>query len=410
MSNWEPILDNGLSSKAAFVYDSIGNTISKQIELDNKLDLLRGKVGQLLFLSHFSRDEKEVSRHLECIFDKIKDDLKVDGALMTGLAGLGYVIKIIQSRNSWLDVDVLNDFFPVVRKFAIKSIDRGNFDFMYGYLGQCYFLLEQVKCDENRELFKEAVRDLESQSIPQEKGIGWINPWEEKIVLSSIGDKFESKVANLGMSHGLPGIIYILVKLQNVYPELEITSLIERALYCLISQESEQNKDETGFYYPIYSGEMGKLRRGQLSWCYSDLGISMMFYNLWNITGDDQFKSRADKISKSCAKIRGDQIVSMCSGLCHGASGIAHMFNKVYQITKEEYFKDIALYWYDLLFNDFLVRNQNGSIQAINFEKKANRRIISNDYGFLEGLSGIGLSIHTALLGEYPYWDKLLLL
>lgn len=404
---WEPILEGELYCKANSILERITNTIQSKTEENSNINLIVGKTGQLLYLSHAG---VELDNDLKTLFDYIGRNKSLDGSLMKGLSGIGFVVKMILDRCNSDTEDILDAFFRHVRKFAVIDIKRGVFDYMYGYMGQCYFLLQDKKSQENLELLKEATRVLRLQSIEHDRGIGWINHWEVNLFFKDIDLTSLRNCSNLGMSHGVPGIVSILIQIQAKYPELELNSLINDALECLLMEESEINRMQSGYYYPVYSGLLGKTHKGQLSWCYSDMGICMMYYKLWQMTRDAKFKEKADKIALSCSEKRLEQIPSMCSGLCHGASGIAFMFNKIYQITRNDHFRDVSLYWYCQLFDEYLRLQGSDQIQSLDYDKDTKRLKISNDMGFLEGLSGIGLAVHAAVSKEMPKWDQLLLL
>jgi len=94
----------------------------------------------------------------------------------------------------------------------------------------------------------------------------------------------------------------------------------------------------------------------------------------------------------------------MDAGICHGAAGIAHIFNRVYQKTGNETFKEAALFWIDdclkkSCFNDGLagykVWRKDGWITQT---------------GLLEGIAGIGLVLLSAISDIEPDWDECLLL
>jgi len=124
---------------------------------------------------------------------------------------------------------------------------------------------------------------------------------------------------------------------------------------------------------------------------------------------DKALIERAKKIADSCREITFENTPSMGSGLCHGASGIAYMFNKIYQFTKLERYKEASIYWYTVLFDEFV--DQSGTlIQVLDFDKVIMGKKVSKDCGFLEGLAGIGLSVMSAISYEKTEWDKLLLL
>jgi len=70
------------------------------------------------------------------------------------------------------------------------------------------------------------------------------------------------------------------------------------------------------------------------------------------------------------------------AGFCHGAIGLAHIFNRLYQANGEPVFREAARRW----FGHVLDESQ------------------------LEGAAGIGLALLAAMTPLEPRWDRLFLL
>lgn len=95
------------------------------------------------------------------------------------------------------------------------------------------------------------------------------------------------------------------------------------------------------------------------------------------------------------------------AGLCHGAAGVAHIFNRFYQDTHNEVFKEAALYWFNQTlemdtFQDGLA-GYKASISTSGTEYE-------NCTGLLEGIAGIGLALIGAVADFEPNWDECLLI
>lgn len=413
MNSWQPILEEHLYSKAESILKLIAEKISNELDRQNNCNLIVGTSGQILFLNQYYGKNIDLGKHIERLFNDIRKNERIDCSLMNGLAGIGFALKIINDHTPLFQPVLFTNFYEYVRKLATKYIASGNFDFMHGYLGACLFLLEEDNNGKNYDVFNASIKNLKMIAKPQLKGLGWISDWEVKINYHNLSSQIDGVKldCNIGLSHGSPGIILILAKLQSRYKQLHISSLLNAALECLLNEESIVFKKKSGYYYPVYSGDLGKSSKGQLAWCYSDLGISIMYYKLWELTGEFELFERASRIATSCAEKKLNETPTMNSGLCHGAAGVAHMFNKIYQITKEEKYKICANYWYSVLFDKFLVINKKTKIiQPIDLDKKTLERKILKDNGFLSGLAGIGLSINSVISPIKPNWDKLLLM
>lgn len=411
MQEWEPILCGEHAILAINILKEIETRILKELDNEPRLELAHGIAGQLIFLSEYDSNHDALQNEIEKFLDKISEQTSFTGGLMTGLSGLGFALKIINDKQHHMEHTFFDDIYHYVRRFAMTHIQPGDYDYMHGFLGECYFLLEEDNSTDNLELFQAAIKNLEKLSCKRSNGITWTNKLDARGFNPNVTDVSPlPEMYNLGLAHGMPGIIYILKCLSLRYPELMLSPMIDDALSFLISEEAKEDKRANGRYYKAYASPYGDIHKGlTLAWCYSDLGISMIYFKLSEISGNKELFDRAIKIASFCAVKRIEDTPVETSGLCHGAAGIAHLFNKIYNITKDPIFKTASVYWFDVLFKKFII-HQNGSSLIHSISKRHNGESYNVDNGFLDGLAGIGLSIHTAIGSRTPQWDRILLL
>lgn len=219
---------------------------------------------------------------------------------------------------------------------------------------------------------------------------------------------------NLGIAHGIPGIILFLRKmyLMNISRH-KSEILIKGAVNFLLSQ-MDSSPDSLVLFSDVcdlnYKG--GKSR---LAWCYGDLGIAYTFILLsqlkeLNLT---YLKGIAANILKKTTK-RTDYVQTRISdaGLCHGCIGVAHIYNRLYQITKESILRRVALFWYNeglSLFNESDL--DYAGFRLPFFTSDDNHELVDDyNFSFLTGISGIGLGLLSSIYSIDPRWDLFLLL
>jgi len=95
-------------------------------------------------------------------------------------------------------------------------------------------------------------------------------------------------------------------------------------------------------------------------------------------------------------------------GLCHGALGLAHLYNRIYQAGGEELFADAARLWYRLGLEMHKPAGKDDGIEA-RVAGQDWRSLWAADAGFLTGAAGIGLALLAAVTSVEPEWDRLLL-
>jgi hypothetical protein len=96
--------------------------------------------------------------------------------------------------------------------------------------------------------------------------------------------------------------------------------------------------------------------------------------------------------------------------LCHGAIGVGHVFNRIYQATGEPALGEAASLWLE---RGLAMRRPGGRLGGFHSvmvgpEGEITRRIAYR--GILEGAAGIGLALLAATTEVEPEWDRLLML
>ena len=96
------------------------------------------------------------------------------------------------------------------------------------------------------------------------------------------------------------------------------------------------------------------------------------------------------------------------AGLCHGAAGVGHLFNRMFQATGEERLAEAARLWFERTFTFQAPGEPIAGFRAweVGIEGNPGWR---PDAGFLEGAAGVGLALLGAVSGVEPAWDRVLL-
>jgi lantibiotic modifying enzyme len=98
-----------------------------------------------------------------------------------------------------------------------------------------------------------------------------------------------------------------------------------------------------------------------------------------------------------------DQTGVVDAGLCHGSAGLAHLFNRMYQMTAEPILADAARFWVERTLESCsaaLSQDATGTDAARGAWKGP---------GLLEGAAGVALALEAACTTAEPIWDQMLL-
>ena len=213
---------------------------------------------------------------------------------------------------------------------------------------------------------------------------------------------------NFGLSHGIPSILSFLSICNSLGIEKELTRNLIISNIDWIRKHERNSNNTTKFPTTIAIGHEDDLSPVNLGWCYGDLSLAKTFHNCGIVLNDKELISYSINLALNCSNRKEFNIVETAQ-LCHGSSGIAHIFNHFYQHTKNERFRNITLLWYKEIFKKSIHDDTKCGIKNLRFDTDLNR-IWLNEFGFLEGLSGIGLSLIASISEVKPDWDRCLFL
>ncbi len=373
----------------------------------NNVNLMGGDAGVSLFLSYYAKYSKkdeyaEKSINIVSdIFDEISDGYSYP-TFAGGLAGIGWLIEFL-AQNDFLEVntnETIGDLDEHLYSIMIKEMKQNKFDYLHASGGIALYFLKRDSLLDRNKYISEFVDLLALSSIKKENHNKWISS-------IFVGYDKEEDVYNLSMSHGIASIISILLKiyLKGINKD-KVFELLKGAInYLLINQLDIT--DNISYFPDSVSLIDTKGHSTRLAWCYGDLGISVALWNASIALNDKALEQKAIEILLHSAKRKNlteNYVMDAC--LCHGTTGIAHIFNRMFINTGISEFEEASEYWF------------NETLKMAKFEDglagfkswRTEERGWKNDYGFLEGIAGIGLALISAISDIEPSWDECLLL
>jgi len=369
----------------------------------NEVSLMSGNSGIALFYVFYAAlvDEKEPIEYANKLINNCFEDINNGFSNISfagGISGFAWFLNFLM-KNRFLDEE---DFgFDGLYQYFYNSMmaymKNGNYDYLHGALGVSLYLLNSKSLTKKRNAIIDLIEALERNGIEDFNDIKWI---------SVIGET-KQKVYNLSMSHGIASIISVLSKIYNSGIEKEKTKkLIYKAIGFLLSNK---NTDYKHSIFPNYIHLNNSVSmKSRLAWCYGDLGIGMALLNSSIKLNDSELRESAVNILLHSA-VRRDMKSNMVvdAGLCHGTAGIGHAFNKAYQYTNNKVFRETSRYWFSKTIE---LGHLSDGLAGYKTWRGPEYGGWQNDYSFLTGISGIGLSLISAISDIQPSWDECLLL
>jgi hypothetical protein len=201
--------------------------------------------------------------------------------------------------------------------------------------------------------------------------------------------QFPEGVYDLGMAHGLCGVIAFL---SDVAPREHAGLEVFRVLQGACANLQSHIPCDREAHIPYLEGNWPNSRLG---WCYGDLAASFALLKAATALHESKLRSYAIELARRNSRRDWQSSLAADHGLCHGGLGISYMFGKMYQFTGQKDFYASSLHWLLQFF---------GWLQS---DGKRQRPV---DTSLLTGLFGQALVLYSLLIDGSSQWDLPLLL
>ena len=396
---WFPIFNTKEKNKIEEKIHEIANTLTAVNYKEIDLGLFTGISGISLFFFYLAKFRNSNYYYefgyslIEQVIERISTK-RIPDNFIDGLAGIGWTIEHLYKSgflkgNSDLILNELDDHLQGKIDELTKS---KQYDLFYGAMGYISYFIARDKIDViNYQKIIDYFK-IKSESI-SENEIVWYSTYADK------------RAINLGLAHGLPSIIVILIKLLKRINKLsEYQELIYYPINYLLNKKNTNYKT-IGSIFPAYISEDNE-KGSRLAWCYGDMGIGIALLQASSAFHDNELLLESKKIMEFSAlrkNLRQNAVIDAL--ICHGSGGIAHMFNRYYNQTGNKIYKESAKYWFQQTIE---MGNQKDGSAGYKFLTGNDTWI--KDYSLLNGIAGIGLALISAASDIEPKWDEALLL
>ncbi|NQT77428.1 MAG: lanthionine synthetase C family protein [Bacteroidetes bacterium] len=289
---------------------------------------------------------------------------------------------------------------PILYKAMMSNMREGHYDYLHGAMGIALYFLRTEGLIPDPSYLKNMLHELEKHAeIDTDGSIKWI---------SVLDSETGRKGYNISLSHGISSIIIMLSKILTAgIASGKCRHMIRGSLKYLERQELDRNQYIS--FFPSWALESTEeVSNSRLAWCYGDLGIGLAFLTAGKALADEKIYSKGLNILSATTfrKDPGDNHV-VDAGICHGASGIALIYNNLYHVSGMEVFKSAAIHWLDVCLNMAFHKDGLAGYKAWYSEEYGGWRKSAD---LLEGVAGIGLVLLSFVSMKTAGWDECLLL
>ena len=295
--------------------------------------------------------------------------------------------------------EVLSKLDPLLEQHMMAEIGEGHYDYLHGALGYVLYFLNGPAAGKT-ELLASVMTELDRIAIKEADGsIKWRSVLDEDKGLEGF---------NLSLSHGLASIMIILSKIMSLGIEVDLCKKLLLGSYKYLRKQQLKGPGFASVYPSWALESLDEPSNSRMAWCYGDLGIAMACHTVGRTMNDRAIARHGDELLlSSCARKEPELNNVHDAGICHGAAGIALIYNAVYQKMPNDQIKEAAGHWLDECLKMDIHKNGIAGYSAWYHPQYGGW---VKTPGLLEGAAGIGLALMSFLSTKDPAWKEALLL
>jgi hypothetical protein len=405
LPDWRPLIDGALAERARSVVEQIAQAhAAVPLETENALRAAE----RALFFGYLAQDwpargfEDLAERCLDRALVAFDSQPAVAKGLHGGVAGIAWVVQHLvcpidseeAAFNSWIDEAVLD--------LVATTPWPGEYDLISGLVGYGVYALERRPHPHSMECLARVVARLTEEALIVEHGVTWLS--KPEFLLPQVRVTFPDGYYDLGVAHGVPGVIAFLAAARAAGLESpELRALYEGAVSWTLAQRLGPECD-SAFPYCVQLGTTGDAARS--AWCYGDPGVAATLYAAARAVGDQGLEREALALARHASERSIETCGVADAGVCHGAAGLAHVYNRLWQGSGDQTFALAARQWIERALS---LQRPGSGIAGFQAWGNGAELLWTDDYSFLSGVCGIGLALLAAISTFEPAWDRLLL-
>lgn len=412
---WKPLLDGARRESALAVVREIGTALHDpppcsvlEPHSENGVRIARaslgvGHAGMALGFGYLSRTHRDEPSYVASARRLIADAAQVitkgvsGPTLYGGFVGIAWVLAKLRA---WKVVEVSDTTFAAVDKALLTYVDRDDWphsvELIYGLAGCLVYALARLPDPDALRIIERGLRAFEASAEVTDDGITWFVPASQ--LHSGTLERAPEGCYNLGVSHGIPGIFSVLAEIHRLGIDTTRTRrLIEGTVRWLLTQEIP------GGYFPSLIGPRVDPKPARVSWCYGSPGIPIALLRAARALDRDDWHATALRLAAVAAEVPIERSGVIDPPFCHGAVGLMHQFNRLYQETEIPRFADAARTWFD----QTLAYRAEGRGVAGFLSRSMPDEEAYPEPGIVYGAAGIAMALAAAASDVEPSWDAM---
>ena len=427
-ATWRPLLEGDLAARAEDAVRAIADALAARAEgapaapdtewASSGFSVGGGTAGQALFYGYLaSSGDSAAAWHAERADQLLEHAVEalatipMGAALFGGFTGVAWTAEHLSGvlGDTWQEPgeggDDMNEEIDETVLAMLTVPWDGHYDLISGLAGLGVYALERVPRPSAVRCVEAIVDRLHDTAETLGDEITWFTVPE--MLPPRHREMYPRGYHNLGVAHGVPAVIAFLADACRLGIRYErARHLLDGAVRWVVSH---QFPERTGPRYPTVILPGGEAPPSRLAWCYGDPGVAATLLHAARAIGVEEWRETALDIATHAATSAPEDSGIRDAGLCHGALGLAHIYNRIYQAGGGELFAGAARFWYG---RGLDMRQPERGIAGfesweLGWDMQMSWRA---DPGLMTGAAGIGLALLAGLTSVEPQWDRLLMI
>jgi hypothetical protein len=351
---------------------------------------LKGEAGTVLLLAQCGHPEA-ATRLEAALLAAITRPLTI--SLFGGLAGLSWVLDHLVDAGA-----ALEHFEAALCRHLDVPRWEERFDLMSGLAG-VGVLVSSRRTLHARQLAERVLFHLERSAILTDQGATWRTP--PQFLPEVRRAQFPAGMIDLGVAHGTPGVVGMLAQFIHANIEVDRSRRLLDAAVSWLLNSVPPGRPRYGTSWPDSTPPK------RIGWCYGDAGVAAMLLRAGRALNAPTVEAAALDLLRNLATPLHQTTPD--ASFCHGAAGLAHIYNVAYQLTGDDFMRRQALRW---LREILRIRRRPDAGLAGYCSLKLDRGSAhwATDPTLLSGAAGTALVLLAAIEDRSPTWQRLFLL
>jgi lantibiotic biosynthesis protein len=410
-SSWRPILSGTAAQQALQAVDAIAESITA-LPGERGPSLAGGQAGLALLYTWLARTRRAPQadvlawQYLGQASETVATQA-MNASLWGGFTGVAWAADL---AGRLLNPDA-EDRGEAVDDALLRLLSRANpwsapYDLVVGLTGLGVYAQQRYPHPLAIGCLRLVVERLHECAQHDEHGLYWWTPPAE--IHQESREQYPSGRADLGVAHGVAGVIALLGGICGAGVEQAAARpLLEGAVRWLLAHSMPT---EAGPTFPLWVAPGFHPWPARCAWCYGDPGIAAALLMAARGAGDAGWEQAAVALACRAAERPASQTGVVNAGFCHGAAGLAHLYNRMYQATAEPKLGRAAVYWLERTLGFYrLARDNGGSWVQGSWDPAQRERWTWTGIDLVDGAAGIALVLLAAATSVEPTWDRMFL-